>query len=596
MAARALRTVRPSEASEMSDAGSPLLETATGCQAGNEDAPQIRLEASYSPQSGGLEHLVDCPPGRLSGQKSGPRHKRLPPLSPEERRRADERTCALLAVYGIDCYPATETALVAVDDGTVIHLTETRQRWALAVPGNRRAVATTIQFDLFKQLADLRHLRHFILRPAGHKAEPGQLASELARFSHDLDRHVGRLITAGFVKPLLTTIHIRLDTVLDMWDIHAHCVWRVDPDDLDAVWKVVGKQFSDAWREKDKIHSAGALVNYTVTRIVDHRVLQTWPDSAVVELWNLSKARLIRPAGEFAKFRRSLKGKKLIRSGDAIIVEDRVSRNRPSRREGPSQPLCGETVVGYTALGRGDQERLFAVVKRPRQRPSIDQVSRAVIEPANHSDPCARLVLAYGENQVNSPNEVQSLEVNPLRHVNPHYVQPPSQTSRRRHDPKLAGMRPRHRWMLSVWPKVDDRIPGPVRRRLDRLAAKELLRGPPTPSAWNPCQAVRELPGRSLGAPELHSRDNQDADENPHPGGLHCTAIALDGRQQSAPALASAAQPLPALPKRALAVAPDGQRERPTGHQDEASPSGSSASTSARTTIASKALGAGSRP
>lgn len=448
----------------------------------------MRQEPPHSGPGASLGILGDPAIEPSSGQESRPARPKRPPLSPSERKAIDARTAAILDQHGIECRPPTETSLVVINTGAIIALDETKENWTFAKIARCRAARTALEFDAFRQQADLRHLRHYVLRPLGRKALPGELAGELRRFSDDLNCHVGRLVSRGYVKPLLTTIHLRFDQTLGMWDVHAHCLWQVQPTDLDAVWKVVGHRFSDAWREEDRIRNASALANYTLTWVVDHRSLENWSDECLLELWDLSGCKLIRPAGAFAKFRRTLRGKIVRREGDAITVEDRIPRARPvKRREGPSQTIGGDGVVAYATVRLDGQDSLCAVVKRPRQGRPADEVRRNEGDAAERVLLRARPMLAYGENQANSSAILTPVGSLPGQAILHHEV-PLSKPSRFDRADRHAGMRPRHWWMAVVWPKVGVKVPRPIRRRLFPMAAQG---HPPSGRRRNPGQLCR---------------------------------------------------------------------------------------------------------
>ena len=154
-----------------------------------------------------------------------------------ERRRIDARTAIILERRGVSCRETMETIIRDLEGGAEFVTAGLLERWASAAAGGKRAAAMALEFDPFRQSADLTHLYEVSLRPKGTKAAPGELAAELRRFADDYNRHVGRLVTRGLIRPLLAAIHIRHDATLKLWDIHAHCLWIIEPKNKDAVIK-----------------------------------------------------------------------------------------------------------------------------------------------------------------------------------------------------------------------------------------------------------------------------------------------------------------------------------------------------------------------
>ena len=171
---------------------------------------------------------------------------------------------------------------------------------------------------------------------------------------------MGKLVTARLIAPILCGVHIRFDEKLGLFDIHLHCVWRVAPDNLDAVLVGIQTRFSTTWMEKKKIRNPAALVNYITTWIVDHRALQRWPDTALLALWRLNRPKLIRPAGDFAAFRKTVKGFRLVREGSAI-KKVRVKK-RKVRPAGDTPKRKDGAVLGFVRAKIAGKERRCAIV------------------------------------------------------------------------------------------------------------------------------------------------------------------------------------------------------------------------------------------
>ena len=314
--------------------------------------------------------LTEMPIEGLGELAPGPKAKR-PPLSSDERRSGDIRIAKRLAACGRDPYRRSTRTFedLEVEPGRIFSTSPYRERWVFPSEGGRRAARVAAEFDAFKTGRDFSTVRHFVVRPAPPhhkywepttvKANPGKLQEELKRFSADFDNCISKLVNKGWIKTALTVIHVRFDTTLQKWDIHAHCIWHVEDANLEDVFTSVCKRFSKTWYDRDPIKNAAALANYITQWAIDYRQQQQWPDDALTEFWDLkSPPRLFRTGGAFAKFRRDLDGKTLVRQGDSVTVVE-----NPPRTSYPV-PFKGKErngVVGYARVKLDGFRRLCAI-------------------------------------------------------------------------------------------------------------------------------------------------------------------------------------------------------------------------------------------
>lgn len=399
----------------------------------------------------------------------GQRRARQPPLTPAQAARADARTGAILNKYGVDFRPAQETVLVALATGAVYPLNETKERPIFAAQARRRAAAMAITFDAFRQGCDLGNLRLIGIRPDQGKAAPGTLAKALAAFARDYDRRVGRLVTAGTIRPVLSVIHVRYDVALNLWDIHAHALWDVPDNNMEAMWIGLDVAFADKWMDENKVESPGAAANYCLSRVIDHREIMKWPEAAVLELWNLPRVRLMRPAGAFRAFRGTLKGKVLRRRGERVVVEERPDPGPCQKaRERPGPAVEGGRVVAITKARIEGEEILCAVVETPRAASAAEGIGGGPGAPSH-----ARDYLAYGEYRHNSPPADTTIpRASPIRGslgLNGR----PACTPRKAARAALHALPPRKSWMLKAWPlRAPGRLPRAITRRLPPSASR----------------------------------------------------------------------------------------------------------------------------
>jgi hypothetical protein len=270
-------------------------------------------------------------------------------ILPDERIQLDSAMVKRLKSWGEIPIRTTNRVLVDIDIelGRVIRNASKRERCVFSSVAAERAAEVAAAFDLFSETADLTDLRHFVLRPRGKKPTADQLPAAIQQLSDAYNQYVGPLVSEGLIKPLLCAIHVRYDEALGVFDPHAHCVWRVATDDLDAVFQGIQTKFSTIWMDKKRIRNPAALVNYILTWIIDHRSLQDWPKKAVLALWRLRRPRFSRPAGQFAKFKATLlKGHRLVRQDGAVKAVP-VQKRPPARDKTYAVPLQTGSVVGY---------------------------------------------------------------------------------------------------------------------------------------------------------------------------------------------------------------------------------------------------------
>jgi hypothetical protein len=242
---------------------------------------------------------------------------------------------------------------------------------------HRDALLYAASFDLFAAKANFDGLRHFVLRPLGKKVAAADLEDGIRKFAGDYNKYVGPLVSKELIEPILCVVHVRYDLALGLFDLHAHCVWRVSPTNVDAVYKGIQTKFSTVWMDKKRIRNPAALVNYLVTWVVDHRQLPDWPDDALLALWRASRPRLIRPAGAFAAFRGTFGDHRFVREGGTVKAIP-VAKRRAKRKTGGAGPKTG-AVVGFVRARLHGELRWCAIAAvNGRDRLSRKQISNIV--------------------------------------------------------------------------------------------------------------------------------------------------------------------------------------------------------------------------
>jgi hypothetical protein len=302
----------------------------------------------------------------FSGQPELPLQPSRIKLNDDEKRSIGLRIAKRLERLGEDPWTPNVTTMVdlEVQRGRQFVLSSAQERQLMPATAAERAAEMAISFDLFKQTHDLKNMRHVVLRPVASKVEVHELEARLKLFSDDLSRHIGRLVTDRKVEPILTTIHITFCKTTKKIDLHAHTTWIATDDDHRAARQAIACKFSCFWSEPKEIRNPGAVVNYMATWVVDHREAVEWPDEVLLAVWRLTKARMVRPAGAFAKFRATMKDKRLVRNADGSVSAIDIQKRRlPSS----TSVTNADGFRGFARIKLGQISRLCAIFDRKRQ-------------------------------------------------------------------------------------------------------------------------------------------------------------------------------------------------------------------------------------
>ena len=322
------------------------------------------------------------------------------PIKKTEGRRLDRQIVAVLSEVGRAPRRKSSRVLVdvTVDKGRVFSNASLKERWLFSSCAAGRAAGYAGTFDLFRKTADLQNLQHYILRPKSGKAKPADLEAAIKKLADDYDDHVGKLIEAKLLLPLMCAVHIRFDVALGLFDLHMHCMWLVEKEHIDPVLKGIQTKFSTTWREEKKIRRPGALANYIVSWVLDHRAMQKWPRHALLAVWDLSRPKLIRPAGIFADFRSSLKGFRVVRDGlDTILVP--IKKRKPASKRTEPSPKVGATLA-YVKVKILGKKRVCAVAAVDGQKRLTSRQTRDIVE--RFDPPRPRSEAAYSTSKTGS--------------------------------------------------------------------------------------------------------------------------------------------------------------------------------------------------
>lgn len=317
-----------------------------------------------------------------------------------ESRRLDRRMTGRLSE--LDQAPRRKSSRVlvdvTVDKGRVFRNATLKERWLFSSCASGRAADYAGTFDLFRKTADLQNLQHYILRPKSGKVKPADLGAAIKKLADDYDNHVGKLVEAKLLAPLVCGVHVRFDVTLGLFDLHMHCMWLVEKDHIDPVLKGIQTKFSTTWREPKKIRRPGALANYIFSWVLDHRAMQKWPRDALLAVWDLSRPKLIRPAGIFAEFRSSLDGFRVVRDGlETILVP--VKKRKPASKHTKPAPKVGATLA-YVNVKICGKKRVCAVAAVDGQKWLTSRQVRDIVE--RFEPPRPRSEAAYSTSKTGS--------------------------------------------------------------------------------------------------------------------------------------------------------------------------------------------------
>lgn len=373
--------------------------------------------------------------------KAPVRRRNRRPIDPPERRRRDANLALRLERLGADPWTTKVTDLVDIESGEAfLDVNPLIEHWLFAGPAKQRAAAFNLAFSAFHAQAGGSGFRAYVLRLPLAKAAAGSLGSAIKAMAALYGTTMDNAKRDGLAKPIAVFVHPRWDLKLGVWDLHLHCIADVMPGMEDRFFLRLATKFSTPKCISD-IENMPAWANYSSAWIIDHRELSKWPDSAVLEFWNLKAPQLIRKAGDFAAFIRNNRDKSFRWEGDKVVMVDKEPRQR--RQDARGHPSRGNQQVAYAEVRIGGRRRHCAILKHDRE----DRV--AIVDP----------------DSTTSQDAPSGVRVKPTTTTCPI----PS-TPVRDHSPRQQERRLRRRiarWE-TIWPwGTPQRPPGPIRRRLE---------------------------------------------------------------------------------------------------------------------------------
>ncbi len=260
-----------------------------------------------------------------------------------------------LEAIGINPYQSDkERYLVALQDspGEIIALGRPLRGTRLfanhAVRKNRAVVA---DFEEFAAQDGLKDCLYWGIGLTGAKAQTAKLADALKQFNDRINIEFSELRKRFAFELLLLVVHPRYDPVSGLFDLHAHFIARVLPENREPVRRRLMTKFSKVDLPDSPVRRAAAVATYMLWGIFRNKVMMTWPDHALHAVWGLtqSRFRFVRSGGAFAKWKASRRP-----------PEERMERTMHKRRRGQNRE---ETADPRNVVFTGDRLLSKVVVK-----------------------------------------------------------------------------------------------------------------------------------------------------------------------------------------------------------------------------------------
>jgi len=259
-----------------------------------------------------------------------------------------------LEAIGINPYQSDEERyLVALQDspGEIIELGRplrgTRFFASHAIRKNRPVVE---DFEKFAAADGLKDCLYWGIGLTGTKADAADLRDALKRFNDRINIEFSELRKRFAFELLLLVVHPRFDPVSGLFDLHAHFVARVLPENREAVRRRLMTKFSKIDLPDNPIRRAAAVATYMLWGIFRNRVMIKWPNHALRAVWGLtqSRFRFVRSGGAFAKWKASRRSpeEKAARTSDT----DRRARNREETADPRHLVFSGDRLLSKVVV------------------------------------------------------------------------------------------------------------------------------------------------------------------------------------------------------------------------------------------------------
>lgn len=264
------------------------------------------------------------------GKGSGPegRIKRTA-LTRAMRRQLSTDTAKRLKEAGHE--PYKRSSLAKADRTTSDHDPDLQARWIFPTIGLSRAAKVAKELSHAGKSQDLSKLRLVTLKLTEVKPEPHQLNAHLDALSESINTYVPYMRSMGWMEPVLSVPQIRVDHDGRL-DPHLHALWDIPPEHLGPLREYLEQRYTGGvWIDDNPVRSLKRAAFYIASGMLDYPEVPEWPIHVLGAVWKLKRRRMIRPAGWYAAYLKTL-------GGDTAQNPSRAGgvRNARKRRQGAS--------------------------------------------------------------------------------------------------------------------------------------------------------------------------------------------------------------------------------------------------------------------
>ncbi|MCY1705267.1 hypothetical protein [Pannonibacter sp. SL95] len=202
----------------------------------------------------------------------------------------------------------------------------------------KRDVQTVRDIEVFAREAGASDWLFWNVGLTGAKASVDGLCEAMTDFNRRINIDFSELRKKHGFELILIAIHPRYDAVSGQFDLHAHFICRIPPEQREAARRRLMSKFSKVDLPDDMVRNPAACSTYMLWGIYDPKELLTWPDRPLMAAWELaqSRARLVRTGGGFALWKRSRHDP----AQEASAREERARRR--ANREATKDPRKGQ--------------------------------------------------------------------------------------------------------------------------------------------------------------------------------------------------------------------------------------------------------------
>lgn len=329
-----------------------------------------------------------------------------------------------LDALGIDVHASQkERYLVLLQDapGQIIDLGKPLR--SSRIFGNqaiRKNIPVVADFGNFAQENGLEDCMFWGIGLTGAKATADDLVSAMKAFNTKINIEFSELRKKHSFELLLIAIHPRFDMETGLFDLHAHFVCRVLPQDREAVHRRLMSKFSKIDLNTHRIRNPEAVATYMLWGIWRNETMLLWPDHALCAAWSLTqhRFRLFRTGGAFAKWRASRRSPNAKLA--SAIEKATKQRNREETADNRQHVYTGDKLLSKVMIRRGGKKvaaLLYEICAQSKDHPDgsthndnkpvYTSATIAVTQDSKHEKPteiiynytrpyCLQLLCAFG--------------------------------------------------------------------------------------------------------------------------------------------------------------------------------------------------------